>query len=70
MSFIRAAAIMILNDELGGDMVFLIVDAENATDSLEAKRYQYSEEKKQFVLTNKVRFSQFMRVARGQFNKK
>ncbi len=63
----RAAAIVVPNDELGGDMGFLIVDAEHATDPLKVRRYQYSLEKKQFVLTGTANFSQFMRSVKAQF---
>jgi hypothetical protein len=62
-----AAAILVPNDELGGDMGFLIVDAEHATDPLKVQRYQNSIEKKQFVLTGQASFSQFMRSVKGQF---
>jgi len=65
----RAAVIMMPNDELGDDVGFLIVDAEHATDPLEVRRYQYSREKKQFVVTGKASFSQLMGAFKAQFKK-
>lgn len=65
----RANAIMMPNDELGGDVGFLIVDAEHATDPLKVRRYQYSDEKKKYVLTGKTGFSEFMRSIEMQFKK-
>lgn len=65
----RANAIMMPNDELGGDVGFLIVDAEHATDPLEVRRYQYSDEKKKYVLTGRTSFSEFTRSIQTQFKK-
>ncbi len=65
----RAAAIMMPNDELGGHIGFLIVDAESGTAPLKVRRYEYSEEKKVFVLTGKTIFSQFLRSVQAPFNK-
>jgi len=65
----RAVAIAMPNDELGGEVGFLIVDAEHATDALEIARYEYSMEKKEFVMTGKTNFAQFMKSVRGQFQK-
>lgn len=63
----RAGTIMVPNDELGGDVGFLIVDAEHATDPLTVRRYQYSLEKKQFVLTGRANFAQLLRITKAQF---
>lgn len=63
----RAAAIMIPNDDLGGDMGFLIVDSEHATDPLQVKRYQYSTREKQFVITGKANFAKILGSIKTQF---
>src|SRR5712664_2551233 len=39
----RAAAITMPNDELGGDLGFLIVDSESGTSPLVVRRYQYDD---------------------------
>jgi hypothetical protein len=65
----RAAAITMPNDELGGDIGFLIVDSESTGKPLQATRYQYRDEKRQFVPTGKVNFSQFIESVKAQFKR-
>jgi hypothetical protein len=65
----RANAITIPNDELGGDMGFLIVDSESGTSPLVVKRYQYDDRSKKYVLTGKAPFSEFIRSVKAQFGK-
>jgi len=63
----RAAAIMMPNDELGGDMGFLIVDSESGTSPLVVRRYQYDDRSKKYVLTGKAPFSEFIRSVKAPF---
>jgi len=63
----RAAAITMPNDELGGDMGFLIVDSESGTSPLIVRRYQYDDQSKKYVLTGKASFSEFIRSVKSQF---
>ncbi|MGH9871718.1 MAG: hypothetical protein ACRD9S_04535 [Pyrinomonadaceae bacterium] len=65
----RANAIMMPNDELGGDMGFLIVDSESGTSPLVVRRYQYDDRSKKYVLTGKTSFSEFIRSVKTQFGK-
>jgi hypothetical protein len=65
----REGAIMMPNDELGGDMGFLILDNESGADPLQARRYQYNREKKQYVLTGTTDFAGLTKSIKAQFNK-
>src|SRR5262249_21757679 len=47
----RAAAVMMPNDDLGGDTGFLIVTAEHGSDPLDVKRFQYERGEGRFVAT-------------------
>jgi hypothetical protein len=65
----RAAAITMPNDDLGGDMGFLIIDSESGTSPLVARRYQYDEGSKKYALTGTAPFSQFIHSVKAQFVK-
>jgi hypothetical protein len=63
----RALAMAMPNDDLGGDMGFLIVDSESGTSPLVVRRYQYDDRSKKYVLTGKTPFSEFIRSVKAQF---
>jgi hypothetical protein len=65
----RANAIMMPNNELGGDMGFLIVDSESGSSPLVVRRYQYDEHSKKYVLAGEASFSEFIRSVKAQFGK-
>ena len=65
----RAAAITMPNDELGGDMGFLIVDSESGTSPLVVKRYQYDDHNKKYMLTGTAQFSELIRSIKAQFRR-
>jgi hypothetical protein len=65
----RANAIMMPNDELGGDTGFLIVDSESGTSPLIVRRYQYDDRSKKYVVTGEASFSEFIRSVKAQFGK-
>jgi hypothetical protein len=65
----RAGAIMMPNDELGGDMSFVVLDNESGSQPLEARRHQYNREKKQYVLTGTTDFAGLVKSIKSQFDK-
>ncbi len=65
----RAAVITMPNDELGGDVGFLIVDSESGTNPLVVRRYQYDDGSKKYVLTGKTSFAEFVHSVKNQFGR-
>ena len=64
----RGAVITMPNNELAGDMGFLIVDGENGSSPLAVRRFQYSKEERRFVLAGTASFAQFLKTVNAQFS--
>ncbi len=65
----REGAIMMPNDELGGHMGFIVLDNESGSEPLQARRYEYNDEKKQYVLTGATDFARLVRSVKSQFGR-
>jgi hypothetical protein len=65
----RAGAIMMPNDELGGDMGFIVLDNESGGGPLQARRYRYNREKKQYALTGTMDLAGLVKSIKSQFDK-
>jgi hypothetical protein len=65
----RAAAITMPNDDLGGDMGFLIIDSESGTSPLIVRRYQYDDRNKKYVLTGQAPFAELNHSVKAQFER-
>jgi hypothetical protein len=65
----RAGAIIVPSTLEGGYMSFLVLDSESGAGTLQAKRYQYDEGKKEYVLAGTTDCAQLMKSIESAFKK-
>jgi hypothetical protein len=65
----RAGAIVVPATVEGGDMSLLVLDSESGAGRLQAKRYQYDDGKKEYVLTGTTHVAQLMKSIESAFKK-